>query len=562
MFKGALNAATAIYNMGKQLILNLKKATAGIDWKLLLFLVLFLNIKLPVKLFAIVLIYLLRPNFKFQFRLSNSRLPVFYLLIISIAFIGLLINRGYPNSNYLLLFFTGIGFWLLCMLAMHQVKLATEQSLPDVIHRTLTLFFIINAAISLLNLLYIMWITGTINPYTFRGMYQAYFINTGDNIMGITFDISSTNAVLCGLGAIYFISRQNILMMCVCVCTMLLTYSNLITAMWLLVLILLFVVKSTRLQKSMIVVCLGLYLVFMAKVSPQNKNYVTQSAQNIVHKKHPHPESDSVAKLAIPLIKRPDSLLSPDEKRQKIALLYLDSVHHTQKKRLMAYSIPVNSNGRIDIPAPDTISEHSYLSKEMEPDRKLMLDFIGTHTASLPLSAQSDYAPALPGKITGMLQSVNFLRRHPVMLIAGSGIGNFSSKIAFRAVGLGMRGKYPQNHIYINNDFLSNHLDLYLSFFSKTVAYRSVVNNPFSVYDQLLTEYGVLGFMAFLLCYLGYFARRYKQLTYGLPMLLFVAGICFIDYWFEQLSVMILFELMMFLNLKENQTLNQPAHAN
>jgi hypothetical protein len=96
---------------------HLKKLQTAVDWKLLLFLLLFLNVKLAVKIPAIVIIYLLQFNFKFGFSLKNARLPLFYLLIIAIAFIDLIINKGYNNSNYMVVFAIGIGFWLLCLLA-------------------------------------------------------------------------------------------------------------------------------------------------------------------------------------------------------------------------------------------------------------------------------------------------------------------------------------------------------------------------------------------------------------------------------------------------------------
>ena len=58
------------------------------DWRLLLFLVLFLNVKMAIKVPAIALIYLLQFNFKFGFSLKNSRLPLFYLLAIGIALLN------------------------------------------------------------------------------------------------------------------------------------------------------------------------------------------------------------------------------------------------------------------------------------------------------------------------------------------------------------------------------------------------------------------------------------------------------------------------------------------
>src|ERR1700743_1256915 len=107
---------------------NLKKLLSRVDWQLLLFLLLFLNVKLALKILAIVIIYVLRPNFKFNFSFKKSRLPLFYLLVLVIPFIDLIINRQYTNINYIIVFFTGIGFWILCLLAIHQVMLAIEKN--------------------------------------------------------------------------------------------------------------------------------------------------------------------------------------------------------------------------------------------------------------------------------------------------------------------------------------------------------------------------------------------------------------------------------------------------
>jgi hypothetical protein len=61
------------------------KTAHTVEWKLLIFLILFMDVKLAVKIFAIVVIYILRPDFKFGFRIKNTRLPLFYLMVISIA---------------------------------------------------------------------------------------------------------------------------------------------------------------------------------------------------------------------------------------------------------------------------------------------------------------------------------------------------------------------------------------------------------------------------------------------------------------------------------------------
>lgn len=502
-----------------------------------------------------MLIYLSRFNFNFGFKLKNSRLPLFYLLVIPIAFAGIIINHGYNNYNYLLVFFTGIGFWLLSILAIHQVKLSVEETSVVVIHQTIVAFFIINAAVSVCNLAVIMHATGSVNPYTFKGLNQQYFISSGDYIKGVTFDISSTNAVLCAIGAIYFLVKNSAAMLLVCLFTMLLTYSNLINLMLFGVLLFLFVFKSTRNQKSLIIICLGVFAVFMVKISPQNKEYINQRIDS-TFKISPVPQRHAATKGL-----KSNAPLSRDEWRRKIAINYQDSIYTVLLKQhqlpaapMVIAGVPLNSKDAIYIPEPDTNSAAYQISPLIDPDRQLLLSFIGSHKASMPMSSQPDYAVTRPGKIIAILQTLTFLYRHPSGIVTGLGIGNFSSKIAFRASGLGLRGRYPERHVYINPAFLNNHLDLYINYFSKDVSLHSVSNNPFSVYDQMLAEYGLPGLLALLFFYLGFFARRYRQLTYGLPILIFVAGIFFIDYWFEQLSVIVLFELILFLNTKERET--------
>ncbi len=94
---------------------------------------------------------------------------------------------------------------------------------------------------------------------------------------------------------------------------------------------------------------------------------------------------------------------------------------------------------------------------------------------------------------------------------------------------------------------------MYLDFFSKQTGLHSLTNSPFSVYDQLLAEYGLIGLTIFFVYYLWFFARHYRKLTYGLPILLLLMAVLFVDYWFEQLSILIFFELLLFLNIKETE---------
>lgn len=130
-------------------------------------------------------------------------------------------------------------------------------------------------------------------------------------------------------------------------------------------------------------------------------------------------------------------------------------------------------------------------------------------------------------------------------------MGQFSSKLAFRTTGLQFAGGYPHSLAYINNDFRDNHLNLHLNYFSKDTEVHSLMNSPDSVYDQLLAEYGIAGLISFLVFYTGYFLKIGGRKNYGMPLLLLMAGAMAIGYWYEQLSIIIIFELLMLINSKE-----------
>ncbi|MDB5130566.1 MAG: hypothetical protein JWR02_315 [Mucilaginibacter sp.] len=541
-------------------VFNLKKAINYVDWKLLLFLMLFLNVKLAVKIPAIVLIYLLRFNFGFGFSFKNSRLPLFYFLIIGIGFLGLIINRNSYGYNYMAVFLTGIGFWLLCILAVHQVKLAVEQNETRIIHNTILVFFALNAILSFYNIALIIWETGVFNPYKYQGGYQKYFISTGDYIRGITFDTSTTNAVLNAFGVTYFLTRKKPLMVLACMAVLLLTGSNFINIILLGILAFLFIFNSSKDQKSFIVVCLVFLVVFMVKISPQNNQYAVETFKHIFHLRRADDALVAInAKAGAPL--------GIEDIRQTIAKHYLDSLGAAIALRKKT-NIPVNQAllnlpltpaGRVFITKPDINTSPYQTRTDTDAEQRRLISFINVHKANLHISGKEKFKPGLPGKVISLAQTAIFLQQHPAKIALGDGVGNFSSKLAFRATGLGIAGGYPANRIYINRDFLVNHLDVYLNFFSRRIGLHSLVNSPNSVYNKLLAEYGLLGLLAVAICYLGFFFRHFKKLTYGVPLLIMIMAVFFIDYWFEQLSILVFFELMLLLNIKETTDL-KPAH--
>jgi hypothetical protein len=286
-------------------------------------------------------------------------------------------------------------------------------------------------------------------------------------------------------------------------------------------------------------------VIFLAKVSPQNNHYVNKSLANIFHIKGETPAKD---KFLLPISKEPDSALTAEERKEKVAILYLDSLYNLRREKQKPITTQTVS---FVIPTPDinaAFFQHKSIATPVDDD---MFQFIHTHSAKLPMSSHPDYQPKLPGKIIAWEQIFNYFRHHSFRIITGLGTGKFSSKLAFRTTGLNIAGGYPAKFIYMDDAFFYNHLDLYLYYFTREDGAHSIINSSDSVYDQLLSEYGLLGLSAFFIFYTGFFIKKVKQLTYGVPLLFLLMGIFFVGYWFEQLSIVIVFELLLFLNMKE-----------
>ena len=149
-------------------VISLKKPANKIEWKLLLFLVLFMDVKLAVKALALIFIYFLQPDFNFGFSIRHSRLPLFYLIVILIAILNFAI---YPNfsGNYVIVALTGIFIWVTCIMAIHQVKLIVERTDIGALHNTLLAFLVLNIAFSLFNLTIILIDIGFRNPFLYQG---------------------------------------------------------------------------------------------------------------------------------------------------------------------------------------------------------------------------------------------------------------------------------------------------------------------------------------------------------------------------------------------------------
>jgi hypothetical protein len=336
---------------------------------------------------------------------------------------------------------------------------------------------------------------------------------------------------------------------------LLLTGSNISNLLLCVTLIFIFFFKSSKDQKSIIIVCLVMLVTFLVKVSPQNNEYVSSAYQKLFNIQR---EIKKDGTSGIPITQMPDSVLTDEQKKQKTAQLYMDSVNIAVSKKNkerttdeLTSLLIAGFKGKPVIPK-DSIHTPSFQHKnDTNAAEKVLLQFVENNNTAVPLSAGLAPRSRLPGKLVALQQTTGFFMEHPAELITGTGIGNFSSKLAFRVSAMNIGGGYPAGFAYINDDFKSNHLDLYLYYFTNKEGLHSVINSPDSTYDQLVSEYGFLGLFSFAFYYIVFFVKQLRKGTYAIPLLLFMLGVFFIGYWFEQLSVVIFLELLILLNIRE-----------
>jgi hypothetical protein len=539
----------------KEALTKLQSYIQQIDWRLLVFLILFLNVKLFIKVVATILIYILRPNLKLGFSFRSSKLPLFYIAMISITLVNWALNKGFVSIHYSAVCLLGIIYWALAILAIHQIRLSINTNDTEKIHNTVLTFFVLNVSISLLQYAFFAFKTGTINLYQYQGEFQHYFMGTGDLIRGISFDMSTTNSMINAFGVVYFLFRKNIPLTILCMAGLLMTGSNFTNLFVVLILLYLFIFKSNRVQKSVISICLFLFVLFIGNISPQNNKYIAVVFESLFQIQSPptKPGIPTIHSATPPTIR----IFSEEEKKQQIAKQYLDSLElaYQAMKRQTTNSRVTNVPPNLNILKPDNQAvTHQRKLDTTETQKKLLKE--AQDPINLPfkvMATQPDYLAKIPGKLIAFSQTMDFFKENPAKLVTGLGTGNFSSKLAYRATALHIAGSYPEKLKYISPYFQANHFSLYLYYFGKDAELHSLTNAPNSTFDQILSEYGIIGFFAFIFLYLLFFLKHFKKLTYGIPLILLLLAAFLMDYWYEQLSIVILFELLLLLNIKESQ---------
>jgi hypothetical protein len=160
----------------------------------------------------------------------------------------------------------------------------------------------------------------------------------------------------------------------------------------------------------------------------------------------------------------------------------------------------------------------------------------------------------VPYKIVSFKETAMFSVDSVLNLLFGAGPGNFSSRAAFVVSGEYVSW-WPKKLVYTHEIFEKNHLGIWNHDFKNPWDnINNAANQPFSVYNQLLGEYGFIGVLSFVILYLCYPIKYFMRLTYGKIILFAFLGFLLMDYWFEYLSIAIIFELLILVELKKDSS--------
>jgi hypothetical protein len=538
-----------------------QKYFSRIEPSLLIYLVMVVNVKMVVKIPALILLVIFYFKSLSVPEVKKKPFLWFYVILILLTGINFFSNlTGNINIPFIVVNATAVFYWVFMLISSAVLYQIVQTKDAAKLHNTVSVFFMLNLAVTAIEFLYILADVNFSNPYTDQSGFQKYFINTGDLIRGLSFDVSTTNAIICSFGLLYFFYRHKYLLSVLSVVGLLLTTSNITNLLMIGLLLLIFVFFSTRVQKSIICMQLIIMFIFFAKVSPHNTNYIFAKIENILNRKiYTITIQNQTPRYTLRDIA--DSLLTAEDLQRKKITLYLDSISSVEKNRLVLNSttkkdtsiskkiekIPeVNVHTEFYQRKTDTIKRGKFESIKQE----IINNEVAGNTKTNADSVFEKLAQK-PGKLTSFRQTYKYLKENPGKMLTGAGAANFSSKLAFRATALNLAGGYPQKWAYKHPEFAANHLLLYINCFAVDEQQHSVVNTPNSVYNQLAGEYGLAGFISFLVLYIGYFALRMNFRNYAFPLVLVLLFIFLLDYFFEQLSVVLLFELLMFLDIKK-----------
>lgn len=508
-----------------------------IDWGFLVFLLGSCHVKIYVKGLALIFFMVYLIYRKARFPLPPSYIW-FYGMLILIGTLSSALGGSFSDPGYPFGWAFGTLVFLLAGSISYLIYVAATLGEPQKLMATIKAFFGLNALYSLFIFLGLILDSGHIMPYWYWDPQEMYGSSTGDYLMGVFHSNSVTNAMVNLLGLVFFAYHRQFRWAVLCLVICLMCTSNLTILFLLVALAWGIVTASKRDVRRQLIYLLLLTMLCYPLLSPSNLKYIkTTIEQGRDQEKLADGRGLTPADEAEVPKPQPRVLEWEDQYRQylrqaQIPATYRMPLHSPFHKVISDLRYDYVLGTPWDPPQTNRLLKESYTQGHIQ-------EFYGMTMEESPISYF--YQPI---KLYSFRQTGEHMRSGWKTAFLGSGMGNFSSKLALKMTGLQMQGDYPFDRLYVHEDFLRYHFYTLLYVFSLPVSQHSTINMPNSVYNQLGGEYGLVGMGLLVLAYFGFFFRRAPWRSAGMVMLVLLVAFFGFEYWLEMISLTLIFELI------------------
>lgn len=475
-----------------------------VDFSLLICLLVVAQHSFPLKFFGLGILAVL--HIRELNRKTIRNIPWFYWSLPVLECVKFVFLNPDFSKAHCLQFFVGMIYWLAALFVCCVLYIRNNANSSKQTDRSLAVFTLINLAVSLFQFIRICLHEKVLNPFN-TGADHPYGVSSGDMITGLLGGVHLSNTFICLLLVLYFVSRKKYALTSAALLPFLLAGSNFATITLCLALGLLVLLRYKHKQIWIAAATIvSVVIVFYVVVTPVNAGYMLGKFETLIGQEE-----------------------MAEEQFQKV--LDSEAISFLQKHK--------GTNTWSAISHEDSI----FLQ---DPQNKEALERLMKHNAAI----RYDFSK-VGGKKLSYLQTLHYLQSNPLHMLFGSGIGGFSSNLAFNFSGAvdhsAMARMFPQ---YETPAFRMNHRGIYESMKYSHIIFHSESNKPFSIYNQLAGEYGLVGLLLFAFGYVLFFLRKISFRTCALPMLIAVLLVSNLNYFFEALNLYLFLELLLFLDIK------------
>jgi hypothetical protein len=514
---------------------NLKAYIRTLDWPLLLFLIGATNVKLYIKIASVAAYtaYLLVKKYELPKKLPG--INKFYFIMPLAGAAGALLHGAFGIHNYWMAYALGVVQWLTAGSILYLIYAALQRANKEEVRDVIKAFFMLNALVSVGALLGMMISSRHFMPYWYWEPTEYYLTSTGDHIKGLFGSQSLANAMVNAVGALYFLYYKELKWAILCTVIMVLCTSNVTIMLFLVMLGIMFIFINNKKSRATIFLLSIFIISGYIFLTPTNIKYIgtvyEKNIKPIVERKktsNVNGPNGSVSDTAY--IVDADGAIEKYTRhnyyRQDLNVAFHNYTDEVSKLKHDTSRV-VAGPGVAELP-PEHVYNFMCRLYRLKPEES-------------PLSSYKGIKKAYTIK-----QTAYYLKHGVGDFLFGAGMGNFSSKLALKTAGLGFQGNYPEKNTYVSDDFLRYHFYTIAYVLQRPVAEHSVLNMPNSIYNQIGGEYGFAGVVIFTIFYLGFFWKNRKQLKAGKYILPLMLAFFLFEYWFEMMSLTVIFELLIF----------------